>query len=146
MNPKDRINHLYDKDTSIAYKALQELEAYSRESDELYPFLDEFVSMCGDEKYVIRCRGFRLFCQQARWDKDKRIDARLDEALTILQDDKPTAVRQALAALLDLVPYKPECHELIRTKLAEIDIFRYKDTMHRLLDQDIAAVLDAMEN
>ena len=35
----------------------------------------------------------------------------IDEALLILKDEKPTAVRQALAALAEIVTYKPELRE-----------------------------------
>lgn len=132
---------LEDKDTSVAYRALKELEKLSDDSDALYPHIDMFISMMGSEQYVIRVRGFRLFCKQAKWDTERVIDRHLDVALRMLSDDKPTAVRQALAALVDLVPYKPHLGDQIRARVCAIDYLRYKDTMHGLIAKDMQALL-----
>lgn len=145
MNVDCYIHQLEDKDTSIAYEALKALEKLSDSSNSLYPCLPKFIEMLDSEKYVIRVRGFRLFCKQAKWDVDGVIDRNLENALAILQDEKPTAVRQALAALMDLVPYKKELHDCLRARVLEIDPFRYKDTMHSLLAKDMAALLKRME-
>ena len=77
--------------------------------------------MVGSEKYVIRVRGFRLLCKQAKWDTKNIINANLEIALVILNDDKPTAVRQALAALQAVVCYKKELKEIIKEKISSID-------------------------
>ena len=34
----------------------------------------KFADMIKSDKYVLRVRGFRLFCRQARWDKDYVLD------------------------------------------------------------------------
>lgn len=96
------------KDTKQGYGAFLELERLSEESDDLYAYTEQFADMVSDRAWAVRCRGFRLFCKQARWDDDGVLDRCLDRALVILEDEKPTAVRQALAALLDVMPYKQE--------------------------------------
>ncbi|MDL2258148.1 hypothetical protein LJC42_03185 [Eubacteriales bacterium OttesenSCG-928-K08] len=136
---------LEDNDTSIAYGALKELEALSDTSNVLYSHMNEFISMIDSEKYVMRVRGFRLFCKQAKWDNDNIIDSNLDSALNILSDEKPTAVRQALAALHDIVLYKKNLHGQIRRRVLEIDYLKYKDTMHSLIAKDIEDLLKAMD-
>ena len=98
--------------------------------------------MISSEKYVIRVRGFRLFCKQARWDREFIIDENFDAALHILSDEKPTAVRQALAALSDIVRYKPDLREVVKKAVSDINYLRYKDTMHSLIAKDIQGVLD----
>lgn len=132
---------LEEKDTSAAYKALQELEQISDETGLLYRYTEKFVNMINSDKYVIRVRGFRLFCKQAKWDKDFILDENIDAALHILQDEKPTAVRQALAAVLDIVRYKPDLREVVKKAVSDIDYQRYKETMHSLLAKDIDAAL-----
>ena len=102
------LSKLTAKDTKQGYGAFLELEHLSEESDDLYPYTERFAEMVSDRAWAVRCRGFRLFCKQARWDDDGVLDRCLDRALVILEDEKPTAVRQALAALLDVVPYKQE--------------------------------------
>lgn len=67
------------------------------------------------------------------------------DALVILNDEKPTAVRQALAALGDVVPYKMELWDMIRERARDIDCSRYPDTMQGLIAGDIQTLLDLME-
>lgn len=136
---------LEGNDTTAAYQALKELEALSASSNALYPYAQQFVSMVSSEHYTLRVRGFRLLSKQAKWDVDDVIDNNLDAVLHILNDEKPTAVRQALAALHEVVLYKPNLHEKIRQRVCAIDYLRYKDTMHSLIAKDIAALLKAMD-
>ena len=138
------LSTLTAKDTKQAYGALLELERLSEESDDLYPYTERFADMVSDRAWAVRCRGFRLFCKQARWDDDGIIDCCLDRALVILADEKPTAVRQALAALLDMVPYKRELRPVIRARVEAMDLSRCKDSMEPLIRKDIQTLLNAM--
>ena len=47
----------------------------------------------------VRVRGFRLCCAQAQWDSENKLERHIDELLAILDDDKPTAVRQYMSAV-----------------------------------------------
>ena len=133
------------KYTKQSYGAFLEMERLSEESDDLYPYTERFADMVSDRAWAVRCRGFRLFCKQARWDTDGVIDCCLDRALAILEDEKPTAVRQALAALLDVVPHKPELWPVIRVRLETMDLSRYKDSMSPLIQKDMETLLNAMQ-
>jgi len=139
------ISMLEDKDTSIAYKALQELERISDERGSIYAYIEKFVNMISSDKYVLRVRGFRLFCKQAKWDRDNILDENIDAALHILNDEKPTAVRQALVALSDVVRYKPELRQTVKKAVSAINYLRYKDTMHSLLAKDMQKVLGLIQ-
>jgi len=139
------ISMLEDKDTSIAYKALQELERISDERGSIYAYIEKFVNMISSDKYVLRVRGFRLFCKQAKWDRDNILDENIDASLHILNDEKPTAVRQALAALSDVVRYKPELRQTVKKAVSAINYLRYKDTMHSLLAKDMQKVLGLIQ-
>lgn len=139
------LSMLEDKDTSKAFEALKELEEISDSSNILYPYIDKFIEMTGSGKYAIRVRGFRLLCKQSKWDTNNKINESLEGVLAILDDEKPTAVRQALTALHDLVPYKKELEELIRERVLAIDYYKYKDTMHSLISKDIQNLLNNMD-
>ena len=139
------LSMLTAKDTKQAYGAFWELERLSEETDDLYPFTEQFAEMVLDKAWAVRCRGFRLFCKQARRDDTGVIDRHLDRTLAILEDEKPTAVRQALAALLDMAPYKPELWPVIRQRVEAMDWNRYKDSMAPLIQKDIQRLLDAMQ-
>lgn len=145
MNLDFLLSMLEEKDTSQAFEALKALEEISDGANVLYPYLDRFVEMVSSEKYVIRVRGFRLFCKQARWDVNNKVDENIDAVLVILNDDKPTAVRQALAALQDVVRHKKALIDTVRNKAMAIDYRRYKDTMHSLILRDIEKLLMVME-
>lgn len=134
------------KDTAEGYKALQRLERISDETGALYPYTGRFLNMVSDPRYAVRVRGFRLFCRQARWDKEGRVDRGLPAALDILGDEKPTAVRQALAALRELAPYKPQLWPELRRAASALDFMQYKDSMQGLILKDIRALLEVMDD
>lgn len=138
MNISERVERLNDKDTSAAYANLLELEALSDRDEALCPYMDIFLSMLKSEKYVIRVRGFRLLCRQARWDKDNKIGEAIDEVLTALEDEKPTAVRQALKALGHIAVHKEGLRGKIREAALSIDCSKYKDSMQGLIMKDVS--------
>lgn len=139
------LSMLTAKDTKQGYATFLELERLSEESDDLYPYTERFADMVNDRAWAVRCRGFRLFCKQARWDTEGVIDRDLDRTLAILEDEKPTAVRQALAALLDMAPYKRELWPVIRKRVETMDLSCYKDSMAPLIKKDIEKLLNAMQ-
>jgi len=145
MEISDKIKCLYDKDTKYAYANLQELEEISDNEDFLYPYLNEFIEMLKSEKYVIRVRGFRLLCKQAKWDREDKINEVIEDILTAVDDEKPTAVRQALQYLEYLVPYKKELNGRIKETALSIDCSKFKDTMKPLIEKDIRSLVQLME-
>lgn len=132
----ERIQSLYEKDTSIAYANLLELEAISEKENSVYPYLGEFIAMLKSDKYVLRVRGVRLICMQAKWDGANKIDDAIDDILLAIQDEKPTAVRQVLQYLCRLVPYKKALCGKIKQAALSIDYSRFKDTMGPLIAKD----------
>ena len=145
MDTNSMINMLYSKDNSKAYNELKKLEELSINSNELYSYIDEFIKMVHNEKCVIRVRGFRLFCKQAKWDKTNIINKNIEDVLVILNDDKPTAVRQALAALKDVVIYKKELRDIIKEKVLKIDYLRYNESMHSLIFKDMENLISLID-
>lgn len=135
------IGKLELKDNTRAYQALQELERISDETGLVYHYIHKFLDMTASDKYVIRVRGFRLLCRQAKWDRDNILDEHIDDALGILNDEKPTAVRQALEALSDVARYKPDLRKIVKKAAADINYLRFKDTMHSLIAADIEKLL-----
>ncbi len=49
---KELINNLYNKDNNIAHKTLLELETTTNESNELYDYFDELLTMLESEKLL----------------------------------------------------------------------------------------------
>ena len=136
----DIIAELHESDNKKAYALLQQLEMISEESSELYGYLEDFIEMTVDLNSFIRVRGFRLACSQAKWDSENRLDADLDILLRMLDDEKPTAVRQCLAALYKVVICKPNLGERILRRMDEMDLSKYKDSMAPLIRKDMEAL------
>ena len=133
----DIIAGLQNKKDTEAHQLLLKLEAQSADSDELYGYFDEFLELMKSKSSFVRTRGFRLACAQAKWDVDEKIEKNLDRLLSMLNDQKPTAVRQCLAALHIVVLYKPNLAERIGGNLDTIDLSKYKDSMSPLIQKDI---------
>ena len=145
MEISDKIKLLYDKGTSVSYANLLELEEISECDNTLYSYLNEFIAMLKSEKYVIRVRGFRLLCKQAKWDIDDKINEVIIEILFALNDEKPTAVRQALQYLTYIVLNKRELVGIIKEAVLSIDCSRFKDTMRPLIEKDIQTLIKVMD-
>ncbi|SEA83946.1 Protein-tyrosine-phosphatase [Eubacterium aggregans] len=139
------LDRLEEKDNTTAYKALQTLEQLSDESGMLYPFTERFAAMVQEQRTYLRVRGFRLLCKQAKWDQDGLLDKYLPSALSILWDEKPTVVRQALGALKDVVSYQPKLREMVVQAIADIDDTPYPETMQPLIAKDVKALLEQIQ-
>lgn len=139
---KEKINNLYNKDNNNAYKTLLELEIITTESNELYYYFDELLSMLNNDKTFIRVRGFRLICSLAKWDTDNKINKNIDKILNELDDEKGTSVRQCLQKINLILMYKPELEEKIENKIRTIDLSKYKDSMQSLIKKDFDYIIE----
>ncbi|MGN0353246.1 MAG: hypothetical protein ACI4ES_16520 [Roseburia sp.] len=136
---------LKDKDAKKAYEFAKEIGAKSAETNEYYGVFDEFIGLLGEKSSYVRTRGFYLACAQARWDVDGKIAASFEKMSKLLNDEKPTVVRQCLGALHEVVLYRPELSERILKTVKNIDLSQYKDSMTPLIKKDIEELLKMME-
>ena len=141
----DMLAGLQSKKSGQAHRLRLSLEEESERSDDLYGELDHFLTILKDKSSLVRTRGFRLICAQARWDREGWIERHLDELLAELDDGKATAVRQCLAALHPVVRLLPELRPRIREKLDRLDLSKYKDSMIPLLLKDMNELRMMME-
>lgn len=139
------IEALRDKDDKKAYDLSREFAAKSAASNEYYPLFDEFAGLLTEKSSYVRTRGFKLCCAQARWDTEGKLKNALPAMLALLHDEKPTVVRQCIAALHEVALYRPELCGEIREELNRIDVNRYKDSMSGLILKDIGQLLTITE-
>lgn len=125
------------KDVKKAYSVLIELEKTSEVSNILYPYINVFVVMMQSQNYYVKIRGFILFCMQSRWDDKRFIDKNIDFALDILNEERPTIIRQALEYLREIAIYKEELKEKLSEKIDNLDTTKFKDSMKDLIKKDI---------
>lgn len=133
----DIISGLQNKKDTDAHQLLLQLESQSAESNKLYHYFEDFIELIKSKSSFVRTRGFRLACAQAQWDVDNKLEKNADFLLSMLDDEKPTAVRQCLAALHTVVLYKPDLTDKIKSKLDSMNLSKYKDSMSPLIQEDI---------
>lgn len=134
------------KDVNKSYSVLIELEKLSEASNSVYPYINIFEDMMQSKNYYVKIRGFRLFCMQSRWDDNRYIDKNIDFALDILNDERPTIIRQALEYLREIAIYKGELKEKLSEKIDNLDTRKFKDTMTDLINKDIIKLKGYISN
>lgn len=144
MNYEQKIDLLNSRDIDEAYKILLEFEDISEKENSLYPYFDLFLNMIESPYYVIKLRGYRLACKQAKWDTKNKINSNIDFLLKEIEDQKATAVRQKIKALTDIVKYKTELHSSIKKYLQNYDVSIHQETMQGLIRKDINDVIKAI--
>lgn len=141
MNEEELFNILYDKEKRSVYREFQNIESSIEESDFLYKYFTDFEKMLLNDKSYVRLRGFKLICKLSKWDTQNNINKNIKLLLDVLDDDKPTIVRQCLSSLNYLLLYKQELSKEIENKLKNINLLKYKDSMVHLIEKDINSIL-----
>ena len=141
----DIVEALKDKDDRKAYTLTKEISAKSAASDKYYSCFDGFAGLLSAKSSYVRTRGFALCCSQARWDEEGKLKDAMPDMLALLHDEKPTVVRQCLAALHEVILYRPELQEVIMSEAEKIDVSKYKDSMAPLIKKDMEELLNMMK-
>ena len=144
MSKEEIFNIFYGKETWDIWRKFQEIESSIDESKMLYEYFDDIKKMLLDEKSHIKMRGFRIICKLSKWDRDNKINNAIESLLNVLDDEKPTIVRQCLASLNSLLLYKPDLSNKIEGKLKNMDLSKYKDSMKPLIQKDIDCILNKL--
>ena len=131
------LRKLTDKDDKTAYEFAKQLSVESTESDRYLAMIPMFAELLQDKSSYVRTRAFILICNQARWANDGQLVAVFDQMCLLLNEPKPTVVRQCLSALREVDLFRPELFDKIENALTEIDVSKYKDSMSSLILKDV---------
>ena len=145
MNTAETFELLFDKNNKVAYKALQELQKESEETDHVYPYMDRLSDMLNSDNSYIRTRGLILIAYNAKWDKDYKIDEVIDDYLKHITDVKPITARQCIKLLPVIAENKLELKNDILSALQKADISFYDDSMQPLVYKDIQKALKEIQ-
>lgn len=132
---------LFDKNNNVAYKAFQELQKESEETDCVYPFIDRLSDMLDSDNSYIRTRGLTLLAYNAKWDKEYKVDEIINEYLKHITDVKPITARQCIKLLPIIAKHKPELKNDILSALNKVNISIYDYSMQPLVYKDIQKAL-----
>lgn len=135
------IEKLTAKDEMSAYEYCKQFVVESAASNKYFCMIDDFASLLEEKNSYHRTRGFGLICAQARWDNEEKIKSVFEKMVPLLNDLKPTVVRQCLASLHEVVLYRPEMHAQITAAIRNIDLSKYKDSMSPLIKKDADELL-----
>ena len=130
------------KDAKDAYAFARQVTEESRASDAWYPCFDRFAALLLHKNSLVRNRAISILAANARWDREGKFDALLDDFLSHVTDVKPITARQCVAALPEIAEAKTELIPRIRAALEQADLSRYSDSMQPLILQDIMAALE----
>ena len=136
---------LFDKNNNVAYKALQDLQKESEETDCVYPYMDRLSDMLDNDNSYIRTRGLILLAYNAKWDKDYKIDEVIDKYLKHITDVKPITARQCIKLLPIIAKCKPELKNDILSALHKANTFVYDDSMQSLVYKVIQKALKEIQ-
>ncbi len=139
------IARLTGKDAKGAYAFAQQIVEESRVSDTWYPCFDRFAELLRHKNSLVRNRAIAILAANARWDREGKFNALLDEFLSHVTDVKPITARQCVAALPEIAEAKPELVLHIRAALEQVDLSNYPDSMQPLILKDIVAALQRIE-
>ncbi len=145
INIAETFKLLFDKNNSVAYKALQALQKESEKTNNLYAYMDRLGEMLDSDNSYIRTRGLTLLAYNSKWDKDNKIDEIIDKYLKHISDIKPITARQCIKLLPMIAKNKPELKNDIFIALQEANISFYDDTMQPLVYKDIQKALNQIQ-
>lgn len=138
---EDIYKKLTDKNDKVAYEYMKLIDVESAKSDKYLNMIPVFASMLENKSSYIRTRGFILICSQARWANDNQIKDVFNKMIPLLNDEKPTVVRQCLKALHEVLLYRPELSKDIKKAVNKIDLSIYKDSMFPFIKKDIEELI-----
>ena len=145
VNVEETFELLVDKKNTVAYRALQDLQRKSEETDCVYAYMDRLSDMLENDNSYIRTRGLTLIAYNARWDRDNKIDEIIDGYLKHITDVKPITARQCIKLLPMIAKDKPELRNDICLALERADISFYDGSMQPLVYKDIQKALKEIQ-
>lgn len=132
------IAKLTGKDDKYACAFADKIISESQETDEWYEYFDDFASLLGHPKSLVRNRVLYILAANAQWDEENHFDSIISDFLIHITDEKPITARQCVKALAQIGLAKPQYIPRILSYLKSADLSKYKDSMRPLIEKDIA--------
>ena len=132
------IAKLTGKDDKYACAFADKIISESQETDVWYEYFDDFASLLGHPKSLVRNRVLYILAANAQWDEENHFDSIISDFLIHITDEKPITARQCVKALAQIGLAKPQYNPRILSCLKSADLSKYKDSMRPLIEKDIA--------
>ncbi len=138
---KQLVEWLSLKENDIRYQAFLLLQKRSEISDDVYYYWDIFREKLKSDNSYQRSIGLMMIAENARWDKEEKLEEAMEEYLEHLHDEKQITIRQCVQSIAKIILFKPELKELIINKLISMDLMAIQETMRKPILTDILNVL-----
>jgi hypothetical protein len=129
------------KQDDIRYQAFLLLKERSAIAGDVFPYWQTFLEKLQSDNSYQRSIGLMLISENARWDAEGKTAAALDAYCKCLADEKPITIRQCVQGLKPIVSSHPELGGAVSERLTALDLTAIKETMRKLVLQDIIDVL-----
>ena len=100
MMRENVIENLTARNDKFSCAYAEKIISESRETDEWYEYFDDFASLLGHPKSLVRNRALHILAANARWDEENRFDTILTDYLSHITDEKPITARPAFSRWL----------------------------------------------
>ena len=137
------ISKLTAKDDKYASAVAERIISESLDTDKWYECFDDFASLLNHPKSLVRNRVLYILAANAQWDDENRFDA-IHDYPTHVTDEKPITARQCIKSLAQVGKAKPQYIQKIMDYLHSADLSKYKDSMHPLIEKDMAGTEKAL--
>ena len=144
MNKEEIFNIFYGKETWNIWRKFQEIESSIDESEFYINILMILKKCCLMKNHILKCEDLELYANYLNGIKKNKINNIIDSLLQVLDDEKPTIVRLCLSSLNNLLLYKIDLSEKVESKLKNMDLSKYKDSMKPLIQKDIDCILNQL--
>ena len=135
------VERLNAKEDQIRYPAFLLLRARSAFCADVYPYWDTLAEKLENANSYQRSIGAMLLAANARWDTQGRMRACLGRFLALLNDEKPTTIRQCAQSLTEVASAQPALAGDIIAALIGVDLLQIKETMRKLVLSDFLETL-----
>jgi hypothetical protein len=129
------------KEDDVRYQAFLLLKERSAIAGDVFPYWQTFLEKLQSDNSYQRSIGLMLISENARWDAEGKTAAALEAYCKCLADEKPITIRQCVQGLKPIVSSHPELGGAIGERLTALDLTTIKETMRKLVLQDIIDVL-----
>jgi hypothetical protein len=135
------VETLNEKDDKLRYNAFLLLQASSRQLPSVYEFWSELEMKLDNDNSHQRSLGIMLIAENVRWDKEGRFSKTISKYLSCCKDEKFITARQTIQGLEIILKTTDKFNDLIKQRLANLQLSQYKENQQKLLSKDIANVL-----
>lgn len=129
------------KEDNVRYQAFLLLKERSAIAGDVFPYWQTFLEKLQSDNSYQRSIGLMLISENARWDAEGRTAAALEAYCNCLTDEKPITIRQCVQGLKPIVSSHPGLGVAVSERLTALDLTTIKETMRKLVLQDIIDVL-----